>query len=218
MLAESGCENPDDVTRWAHNPANQADLADALLQVLKSKLSRRTIRSFFMVDVASNGYRLWAPQMRAPKGAGTALARHIAPTSAGDVGIDVLRYSVEEEVPVRAYEWCAELREDAANETPDAIACGMAYVFKREYGLPTRGEWDLLTAADCMADVDFLQVSAFFEQHTDALTLIDAGDLAFVWLWERRAGVLQAQGGRACKQRSPTCVGACAASGPSSST
>jgi hypothetical protein len=32
-----------------------------------------------------------------------------------------------------------------------------------------------------------LQVNAFFEQHLDAQSLIDAGDLAFVWLWERRA-------------------------------
>jgi hypothetical protein len=199
ILEESGCENPDDFTRWGHSPANKAGLADALLQVLKSKLSQRTIRSFFMVDVASNGYRRWASQMRASKGAGTALARHIDRTSTGDVSIEVLRYSVEEEVPVRAYEWCAELREDAASETPDAIAYGMAYAFKREHGVPTGGEWDLLTAADCMADVDFLQVNAFLEQHPDAHTLIDAGDLVFVWMWERRAGV-RPGAGWACLQ------------------
>jgi hypothetical protein len=178
---------------------NHAGLADTLLQVLKSKLSQRTIRSFFMVEVASNGYRRWAPHMRASKDAGAALARHIAHTSAGNVSIEVLRYAVDEDLSVRAYEWCAELREDAASATPDAIAYGMAYAFEREHGAPTGGEWDLLTAADCMADVDFLQANAFFERHPDAQTLIEAGDLAFVWLWERRAGV-RPGAGRACLQ------------------
>ena len=186
-LAEDGHENHDNFVRWLDNPANQAGLADALHQILKSKLSQRSIRSFFTVDVGDNGYRRWTPRMRAPEGAGTGLARHVVPTSSGDVNIDVLRYAVDEETPVRAYEWCAELREDAASETPDAIAYGMAYTFERERGVPFGGQGDLLTAADCVTDVDLLQVNAFFEQHPDAPMLIEAGDLAFVWLWERRA-------------------------------
>ena len=189
MLAESGFTDADAFTQWLHNPAHHAGLADTLMQVLKSKLAQRTIRSFFTVGVASNGYRRWAPEMRASKNAGTALARHVAHTNAGDVSIDVMRYSDDQDAAVRAYEWCAELREDASSETPDAIAYGMAYVFERAAGVPTGGKWELLTAADAFADVDLLQVNAFFEQHPDAETLIDAGDLAFVWLWERRSGV-----------------------------
>ena len=42
-----------------------------------------------------------------------------------------------------------------------------------------------------------MQVSAFFEQHHDAEALIDAGDLAFVWLWERSSGA-RAGAGQAC--------------------
>ena len=199
ILAESGCKDSDAFTQWIHDPVNHAGLADTLMKVLKSTLSQRTVRSFFMVDVASNGYRRWAPYTRAPRDAGTPLARRIAHTSAGDVSIEVLRYAVDEDVPVRAYEWCAELREEATSETPDAIAYGMAYAFEREHGIPAGGQWDLLTAADCLTDVDLLQANAFFEQHPDAQTLIEAGDLAFVWLWERRAGV-RPGAGRACLQ------------------
>jgi hypothetical protein len=180
-----------------NDPADRAALADTLMAVLKSKLGQRTIRSFFTVDVASNGYRLWEPQKRAPKDSGTALARHIIRTSAGGVSIDLMRYSDDEETHVRAYEWCAELREVAASELPDAVAYGMAYCFERTEGMPVGGKWDLMTAADYLADVDLLQVSAFFEQHHDAEALIDAGDLAFVWLWERSSGA-RAGAGQAC--------------------
>ena len=62
--------------------------------------------------------------------------------------------------------------------------------------VPAAGKWDLMAAAD-LADVDLLQVTAFFEQHHDAEALIDAGDLAFVWLWERSSGA-RAGVGQAC--------------------
>lgn len=93
-------------------------LADDLMVVLKSKLGRRTIRSFFTVDVASNGYRLWESQMRAPTDSGTALPRHFIATSTGGVTVDLMRYADEEETHVRAYEWCAELREEASSALP----------------------------------------------------------------------------------------------------
>jgi hypothetical protein len=80
---------------------------------------------------------------------------------------------------------------------PDAVAYGMAYRFDREEGLPVGGKSGLITAADGLADVDLLQVSAFLEQHVDAETLMDEGDLAFVWLWERRSDA-SAGAGRAC--------------------
>jgi hypothetical protein len=48
-----------------------------------------------------------------------------------------------------------------------------------------------------LADVDLLQVNAFFDQHEDAKALIEAGDLAFVWLWERRSGT-RPGAGQAC--------------------
>jgi hypothetical protein len=54
-----------------------------------------------------------------------------------------------------------------------------------------------MTAADALADVDLLQVNAFLQQHDDAQALIEAGDLAFVWLWERRSGA-RAGAGQAC--------------------
>jgi hypothetical protein len=189
--------DPHDFAQGISDPADRAALADTLMAVLKSRLGQRTIRSFFTVDVTSNGYRLWDPQRRAPKDSGTALARHVIQTSAGDVSIDLMRYSDVEETHVRAYEWCAELREVAASELPDAVAYGMAYCFERKEGMPVAGKWDLMTAADCLADVDLLQVSAFFEQHHDAEALIDAGDLVFVWLWERSSGA-RAGAGQAC--------------------
>jgi hypothetical protein len=58
-------------------------------------------------------------------------------------------------------------------------------------------------AADCVSDVDLLQVNAFFEQHPDAPMLIEAGDLAFVWLWERRASS-RSGAGKACLQAALT--------------
>ncbi len=197
LLTESDSVDSDISTPQLNDPADHAALADTLMMALKSKLGHRTIRSFFTVDVASNGYRLWEPQMRAPSDSGSALARHVVQTSAGDVSIDLRRYPDDGEAHVRAYEWCAELRGVAASELPDAVAYGMAYCFERIEGLPVGGKWDLMTAADCLADVDLLQVNAFFEQHHDAEALIDAGDLAFVWLWERSSGA-HPGAGQAC--------------------
>jgi hypothetical protein len=176
------------------DPADHATLADMLMLALKSRVGHRTIRSFFTVEVSSNGYRLWAPQLRAPSDAGAALARHVVPTSAGDVTIDLRRYTDDDETTVRAYEWCAELRTVAASELPDAITYGMAYRFERTGGQPVGSRWDLIRAADQLADVDLLQVNAFLNQHDDAEALINEGDLAFVWLWERRAGTTPGAG------------------------
>jgi hypothetical protein len=190
-------DDRDAIAQASIDPADRLELADALMAVLKSRLGQRTIRSFFTVAVASNGYRLWHPQLRAPKDAGQPLARHSIQTDAGHVSVDLLRYTDEEETHVRAYEWCAELREEMASERPDAVAYGMAYCFDRHDGVPVGGKWALMTAADYLADVDLLQVNAFFEQHEDAEALIEAGDLAFVWLWERRSGA-RPGAGQAC--------------------
>lgn len=179
------------------DPAACAALADTLLAVLKSRLGQRTIRSFFTVDVASNGYRLWDLHCRAKQAEGRPLVRHAIGTEAGDVSIDLMRYPDDAETSVRAYEWCAELREVAGSVLPDAVAYGMAYGFERTDGMPDGGTWDLMTAADALADVDLLQVNAFLQQHDDAQALIEAGDLAFVWLWERRSGA-RPGAGRAC--------------------
>jgi hypothetical protein len=197
MLLQSETVNRDGFARGINDPSERAALADVLMKVLKARVGQRTIRSLFTVNPASNGYRLWDPQMRVPKGSGTAQARHVIQTSAGDVTVDLMRYSDDEQTHVRAYEWCAELRAEVSSALPDAIACGMAYSFDRKDGSPVGGKWELMTAADYLADVDLLQVSAFFDQHEDAEALIDAGDLAFVWLWERRGGA-RPGAGQAC--------------------
>jgi hypothetical protein len=181
-------DDRDVIAQGSIDETERLELADALMAVLKDKLGHRTIRSFFTVDVAGNGYRLWNEHLRAASDSGTALARHSIQTDAGHVSVDLLRYADEEQTRVRAYEWCAELREDLSSELPDAIAYGMAYCFARHDGMPIGGKWELMTAADCLADVDLLQVNAFFDQHEDGEALIDEGDLAFVWLWERRSG------------------------------
>ena len=197
ILDEREGDDPRTALPSIDDPADRADLADSLMKVLKAKLGHRPIRSFFTVEVAGNGYRLWGPRMRAPKDAGTSLARRIIPTSAGSVSVDVKRYPYQEDCHVHAYEWCAELREQASSDLPDAVAYGMAYRFDREEGLSVGGKSGLMTAADGLADVDLLQVSAFLEQHVDAEALMDEGDLAFVWLWERRSDA-SAGAGRAC--------------------
>jgi hypothetical protein len=64
------------------DPAARTALADTLLAVLKSRLGQRTIRSFFTVDVASNGYRLWDAHCRAQQAEGRPTRkRQCAPTS-----------------------------------------------------------------------------------------------------------------------------------------
>jgi hypothetical protein len=197
MPLQSEAVDRDADARGINDPSDRADLANSLMKVLKARLGKRTMRSFFTVDVASNGYRLWDPRRRAPKDSGTTLARHVIRTPSGDVAIDLMRYPDDEESCVRAYECCAELRKDSASELPDAVAYGMAYCFERQLGLPVGGKSDLMIAADCLADVDLLQVNAFFDQHKDAETLIETGDLAFVWLWERRNGA-HPGAGQAC--------------------
>ena len=47
--------DPQDFTRGINDSADHAELADTLMAVLKSRLGPRTIRSFFTVDVGSNG-------------------------------------------------------------------------------------------------------------------------------------------------------------------
>ena len=49
-LPEAGSVDADALRRWIDNPVNHAGLAEALMTVLKAKLARRTIRSFFTVD------------------------------------------------------------------------------------------------------------------------------------------------------------------------
>lgn len=197
MTMPSTGEDRELIAQRSIDRADRLDLADTMMAVLESKLGHRTIRSFFTVEVASNGYRLWSPDLRAPKDSGAALVRHSIQTDVGHVTVDMMRYADEEQTHVRAYEWCAELREDVSSELPDAIAYGMAYCFDRQDGRPIGGKWELMTAADYLADVDLLQVSAFFDQHEDGEALIDAGDLAFVWLWERRSGT-RPGAGQAC--------------------
>ena len=47
--------DPQDFSRGINDSADHAELADTLMAVLKSRLGPRTIRSFFTVDVGSNG-------------------------------------------------------------------------------------------------------------------------------------------------------------------
>jgi len=81
MAPKGKAVDQDDFAHGINDSSDRADLANSLMKVLKAKLGQRTIRSFFTVDVASSGYRLWDSRRRAPQDSGTALARHVVGTS-----------------------------------------------------------------------------------------------------------------------------------------
>ena len=172
-------------------------LASALLDNLLARLKDRTLYSFFVREAAGNGFINWDASVKSD--AGRRLKPHQIEDKGRTVVVKVNRYpALDGDDPIAAYEWNAELN-GLETSAPDAIACGMVYVFERDKGSPIGDRSDLLQIADSVADTDVLQVNSFFRQHEDADSIIEDSDLCFVWLWERRAGAEPGLGARCLK-------------------
>ncbi|MBK4735877.1 hypothetical protein [Noviherbaspirillum pedocola] len=167
---------------------DQAAVRQQIDHVLMAELEQawcsRTLRSFFMTQPNAQGYLAWWPDAKIGDGIPLSAAPIAMPS--GTVVNSITRCFQHEADTVAAYEWCAELRIDAASDRPDAIAYGMLYAFERDAsGCPLGTVDDLICASDAVSDVDVLQVDAMLAQHGDTPELIVGSDLAFVWLWER---------------------------------
>jgi hypothetical protein len=179
--------------RWASEitlPENSRVIARALFDTALSELGDRQLLSFFIRPAKPGQFSAWGPETSS--GAGRPLKPQIVHGDGYSVSVDVSKYE-EVECEVTAYEWLAKLTLSGATE-PDAVACGMVYVFNRTNGELVGGMADLMLAADSMADSDVMQVNAFRNQHADAQNVIEDSDLCFVWLWDRREGASKGLG------------------------
>lgn len=170
--------------RHVEQEAVAQPIALALFENLVEKVKDRTLFSFFVREPDEQGFLSWGPF--AETGIGTALDTHTVDMAGTAVDVAVRRYEEHPDAPVTGYEWTAKVAGESPL-LPDAVACGMVYVFEREDGEPVGDASDLLQVADSLADTDVLQVSAFLHQHQDAEVVIARSDLCFVWIWERRA-------------------------------
>lgn len=192
LVAKSGHRSWKDMKTAVLQPAAAMALGGALMRVFWEETGDRTLWSYFKTQPAENGYLSWWP------GAATEFGRplkpHLIPTHSGAVTVAVFSYAEDCDSTVKPYEWCAELRRNAGEAVPDAIAYGMVYVMEREFGELSSSDSDLRWASDAVSDTDVTQVLAFFRQHADAHDLMEEGDLCFVWLWERREGAAKGLG------------------------
>nr|WP_314622620.1 hypothetical protein [uncultured Noviherbaspirillum sp.] len=193
ILAESNFTSIRELRAFLEEEDAVAWLANTFMGQMEKSWGHRTLRSFFVIEPGPGGFLRWWPG--AWTGIGTPLKPNLLFTPVGKTTMRVNRYE-ETGSGIKAYEWCAELRANPTAEEPDAIACGMVYVFKRaDDGLPLSGHKQLVATADEVADTDVLQVVSFLDQHDDAEELINESDLCFVWLWERKLGTLKGAGG-----------------------
>jgi hypothetical protein len=193
IIAESNFTSIEELRAFLEEEDTVAWLANKFMAQMEKSWGRRTLRSFFVIERGPGGFLRWWPG--AWTGIGTPLKPNVLFTPVGKTTMRVSRYD-ETGSGIKAYEWCAELRANPTAEVPDAIACGMVYVFKRaDDGLPYSGHQSLVASADAVADTDVLQVVSFLDQHDDAEVLINESDLCFVWLWKRKSGTPKGAGG-----------------------
>lgn len=157
-------------------------LCRRMFERLVQRLADRTLLSFFIISREPDGFYTWHPDMAT--NIGEKLKPYRKDIDGRTMVVEVSRYE-EVEGPVTGYEWNAYL--NGASTKPDAVACGMVYVFERDDGAPLGGMSELADVADSVADIDVLQIEAFFKQHPDAQSLLQKSDLCFVSSWERRA-------------------------------
>lgn len=193
IIEESNFTCIEELRAFLEEEDTVAWLANKFMPQMEKSWGHRPLRSFFVIERRPDGYLRWWPG--AWTGIGMPLKSNALFTPAGKTLVQVSRYE-ETAHGIKAYEWSAELRATSTAEVPDAIACGMVYVFKRaDDGLPFSSHESLVAAADAVADTDVLQVVSFLDQHEDAEELINESDLCFVWLWERKSDTPKGAGG-----------------------
>jgi len=187
-----GAGEPGELLR-ALDTALKPALCRHLLDLLRTRVGHRTLRSFFIHEPVPGRLQRWWPG--ATTDYGRALATHHVPTDFGLVDVTVRRYDNDAN-EVRAYEWQGLIGERTGGDVPLAACCGVAYAMPRERdGRGFLDSSDLVWAADCVADVDVDQVRAFLEQHSDdAETVIARSDMCFVWIWERQVNAAKGSG------------------------
>jgi hypothetical protein len=155
LLAESPYDTLQALRKSLNKRKNAQLLAEQFQDDLTAAWSKRPLLSFFIRQPKDDGYLTWWPEAKTRFG--RPLPKKVVSTPAGIVTCEVKRYEEDDDAPVRAYEWNAELRVDESAQVPHAVAYGMAYIFERdETGMPYGGVDDLVAAADSVADTDVL--------------------------------------------------------------
>lgn len=186
LINGAGCVTYDELSGRLRTNQGALPVAQALADLLRQELGALKVRELFLAPVNKHGYRFWVPAHFS--GEGVALKDTVVALPECSVRMQVSRYTEDVGSNVRPFEWQAQLRVDPNSDEPDAVAYGMVYILAREGEVLLSTASDLRWAADSVADSDVEQVLAFLGQHSDARELMDAGDLCFVWGWERRSG------------------------------
>jgi hypothetical protein len=182
-------------SEWAkavERPDRVVAIAAALCNAARTLFMGRPLLSFFIRGPVVGKFSMWRPHAKG--GQVRKLQERTVQGEGYSVTVRVFPYE-KVECAVTAYDWEATLTIAGAVE-PDAVACGMIYVFEREDGEPVGGLEDLLIASSSTADGDVIHVKSFVTQHDDAADLIATSDLCFVCLWERRGGAFKGLGAK----------------------
>jgi len=184
MVKAAGCKTWDELSNRLDDHQNAITLSVALFKIIEKERGSSNLWQFYKLPEKPNGYVSW--YSRAWTEIGIPLKTSVTKTSRGNVFMMVARYEEGDESGIRAYEWCAQMKENESDSIPIAAANGMVYVLPRIDGELLCSMSDLRWAADAVADTDVAQVVGFQTQHTDSYERMEAGDLVFLWLWERK--------------------------------
>lgn len=192
-LVDSGRTDPmSDPLRWSEtleravSGQSSFTLISALFELVEQELQHKSLWDFFRTPVAKNGYLLWSPPSLS--GLGELKDSSFHEVDGARVGVQVSHHSHIEST-VQAYEFAAELRLDAAHEAdtdPGVVLCGVAYAMQRKDQALISTPEEFRQCAQMVAGDEIALVNAFFGQHRDAAQRMQAGDVAVLWLWERR--------------------------------
>ncbi|MDO8277018.1 MAG: hypothetical protein Q7T63_02695, partial [Burkholderiaceae bacterium] len=170
-------------------PYGVVKATEMTLDFIRERVGNVKLKSFYAASAQPNGFRAWREDFFfTAKGKSQ---HHRMATSAGGLDLYITKYNaVEPTLLLTPYEWHASIAPSAGPASPasrpfDAIACGMVYKARLPKSRGRIGTADLMLAADEVTDVDAMLAGSFLQQHPDAKVLLQKGDIAFVWLWER---------------------------------
>jgi hypothetical protein len=155
-----------------------------LFEEMMKELGDRPVHTLFRRDNAATGFYMWSPEFS------SATVKDAA-ASALQTDAGVVHLHLDEDFDQSEREWTAFLFPLNAGGQPAAVACGMIY--------SSSTCADLVIDADGESDGDAWMATKFVDTYPDAQARLEAGPIAFLTIWERRADA-PAGGGRAVLQ------------------
>lgn len=170
--------------------AGATQLVDALMTTFDAEMGDLILMDTFLRRRETVGFASWS-QYNSERLEGT---QEVSRQEVDGLGSPKLFLDVDEhddlDAPVEAGEWVGGAK-DPADGQWRSVAAGMVYRF-----LPRarKRAQNLLDAADSVSGGDFERAVTFLESYPAAAGILQAGDIAFVWEWERRHGTEPGEG------------------------